>query len=111
MLVEPNRTEAELGAPATTTAGVSGCPQGLVHAHIEPRSVYRSYTHVDIECTVLLYCIVSHWGACGDIGAIAYKEAELGTHSSGLEYFCHTTHVTVVCSHLYCFLGRRIWRE
>ena len=39
MLVEPNRAEAELRAPATTAAGVPGCPQGLPQALLEPSSV------------------------------------------------------------------------
>ena len=39
MLVEPNRTDEELRAPATTAAGVHTCPYGLPQALLEPSSV------------------------------------------------------------------------
>ena len=52
-------------------------PHGLPQAHLEPRSVYRSYTQVAIECTVLLDCLVSHWGACGPQGLPPTKKLNL----------------------------------
>ena len=60
-------------APATTAAGVHGCPQGLAQAHLEPHSVH----HVAIDCLELLHCHLLHSGACGHIGAIVTKKLNL----------------------------------
>ena len=85
MLVEQNRADPEVRAPATTagggacvptgaTAGTPMGPQGLAQLHAGGYRVHSASTLPSIT----LGCL---WAT----GAIAYKEAELGTHSSGLE--------------------------
>ena len=99
MLVEWNPGDPKVRAPATTAAGgpeVPTGPQGLQQAHLEPRSVHRRYIVVHIDCTVLLYCIVSHWGACGPQGLPHTKKLNLAPtpvvyNTSELLQYCVTS--------------------